>query len=365
MTSNKKIDKMFEEAIEQGIFPGAVIAVANTKKTLLKSAYGLAEKIPVQRKTTFKTYYDIASLTKPLCTTMLCMILTEKGLFDPDMPASKFITPWKKEPHSKILLRHLLQHTSGLPAYKPYYENFLPKLLEGESPEEIRKALVYRIVKESLETEPGTLKTYSDLGFILLGEILEKITQKPLEKLFQELIAKPLGLSHTFFIPLGGKNKLPLRTEYASTSRCGLRRKILAGEVEDEHAWILRGVAGHAGLFSNISDLMKISDEILKIESDRSKLLKRSTFRRFVDSKPSMGWDTPSPQGSQAGSFFIQKETIGHLGFTGCSIWIDLGRKFYVILLSNRVHPNRYNEGIKEFRPKIHDLLLKGLRLVK
>jgi CubicO group peptidase (beta-lactamase class C family) len=364
MSSTKKIDEAFEEALAKGAFPGAVVAVGSSKKDLFKEAYGLAEKIPVERKTSLKTYYDLASLTKPLATTLVCMILTEKGVFDPEMPASKFITPWKKAPYDRILLKHLLQHNSGLPAYKPYFELFLPKIMEGQDPEEIRKALIYRIVKESLEHDVGGLRSYSDLGFILLGQILEKLTEKPLDKLFSDLVAKPLKLENTFFVRLGGKNKLPPRTEFASTQRCPLRRKILAGEVDDEHAWILGGVAGHAGLFSTIGDLGKIADEILKIDEEKSKLLKKETFRRFIDAKPPMGWDTPSAQGSQAGSLF-SKDSIGHLGFTGTSIWFDLARKFYVILLTNRVHPNRYNEAIKEFRPRIHDLILQTLRLTK
>ncbi|MFO1518108.1 MAG: serine hydrolase domain-containing protein [bacterium] len=364
MASTKKIDEAFAEALSQGVFPGAALVVGGPKKTLFKEVYGLAERIPVERKLSQKTYFDIASLTKPLCTATLAMILTEKGLFDPEAPASKYFTPWKKEPHSKILLKHLLQHTSGLPAYKAYYENLLPKLIQGESPEEVRKTLIYRIVKESLENEVGAVRTYSDLGYILLGQVLEKITEKPLEKLFQDLIAKPLGLTHTFFVKVGGKNKPLPRTEFASTQRCPLRRKILAGEVDDEHAWILGGAAGHAGLFSTMTDLTKMADEFLKVDAEKSKWLKRETFRRFVDAKPPMGWDTPAAQNSQAGTLF-SKETIGHLGFTGTSLWIDLARKFYVILLTNRVHPNRYNEGIKAFRPKIHDLALQAFRLAK
>ncbi|MBL7685440.1 MAG: beta-lactamase family protein [Deltaproteobacteria bacterium] len=362
--STKKIDQAFQEALTQGVFPGAAVAVGNSKKTLFKNIYGLAEKIPLTRKLNAKTFFDIASLTKVVSTTTLAMLLNEKGLLDLDQPASKYFTPWKKEPYSQILIRHLLQHNSGLAAYKPYFENFIPKLLEGESREEIRKAFIYRILKETLEQETGALKVYSDLGFILLGEILEKITEKPLEKLFQDLIAKPLGLKNTFFVKLGGKNKLPPRTEFASTMRCGLRRKILAGEVDDEHAWMLGGIAGHAGLFSTLADLSLFAEEILKVDSGKSKFLKRETFRRFVEAKPKMGWDFVSPQSSQSGSLF-SKDSIGHLGFTGTSLWIDLERKFYVVLLTNRVHPNRYNEGIKTFRPMIHDLLLQQLKLVK
>jgi CubicO group peptidase (beta-lactamase class C family) len=363
MTSTKKIDEAFEEALSQGVFPGAILAVGKEKKILFKKCYGLAERIPIERKLTLKTYFDIASLTKPLCTATLAIILVEKGVLDLETPLSKFF-PKLKEPHSRIQIRHLLQHTSGLPSWKRYFEKWNPPAVTAESLEEIQKELVKKILHESLEKEIGVTKTYSDLGYILLGVILEKLTQKPLDRLFQDLVAKPLNLTQTFFIRHFGKTKRLPRTEFASTGKCQWRRKILAGEVDDEHAWLLGGVAGHAGLFSTIDDLIKFANEFLKIDSDEGKLIKKATFRTWIDAKPPLGWDTPSAQNSQAGNLF-SKETIGHLAFTGCSIWIDLVKKFYVILLTNRVHPNRYNEAIKIFRPKIHDLALQTLRLVK
>lgn len=364
MTATKKIDQAFDEALTQGVFPGAALAVGRPKKTLLKKVYGLAERIPVTRKISLKTYFDLASITKIFVTTTLAMILNEKGLLDLETPAVKYFPSWKKEPYSKIRIKNLLQHNSGLPAYKPYFENLMPKAFEGMPPDLVRKTLLDKIVKEGLENEVGAVRTYSDLGFILLGLVLEKITEKPLERLFLDWIAKPLKLSGSFFIPLQGKTKKINRAEFASTERCPLRRKILAGEVDDEHAWLLGGVAGHAGLFGTLSDAVTMAEEFLKMNEDKSKLVKRETFRRFVDAKPPLGFDTPSPQNSQAGNLF-SKDSIGHLGFTGCSIWIDLARKFYVILLTNRVHPHRYNEGIKAFRPKIHDLILQTFRLAK
>src|SRR4030095_3912046 len=237
MSATKKIDQAFEEALTQGVFPGAALAVGRPKKILLKKAYGLAERTPVERKMSLKTYFDLASLTKIFATTTLAMILNEKGLFDPEAPVVKFFPSWKKEPYAKIRLKNLLQHNSGLPAYKPYFENLMPKVFEGLPPDVVRKTLFEKIVKEGLENEVGSVRAYSDLGFILLGSVLEKITEKPLDRLFQDLIAKPLKLQDTFFLSLQGKAKKIPRTEFASTERCPLRRKILAGEVDDEHAW--------------------------------------------------------------------------------------------------------------------------------
>jgi len=365
MSVTKKIDTAFEEAIEQGVFPGASVAVVKKGKVLLKKCYGNAEKVPVVRKVGLKTYFDVASLTKPLCTAFLAMIFIEKGKLKLDEPVGTYYRRYRKEPYLAIQVRHLIQHTSGLPAYKAYFEKLGPLFLKGESPEELRKELFRMILSETLDPECklGVTRLYSDLGYILLGDILEQISGKSLDKLFIEYIAKPLKLNETFFIPLPSKSKLK-RTDFASTSKSSLRRKILAGEVEDEHAWILGGVAGHAGLFSTLPDLMKLTEEFLKIDEGKSKILKKETLHAFLDAKPALSWDTPSAENSQAGDLF-PKNAYGHLGYTGCSLWIDFNRKFYVILLTNRVHPYRYNENIKQFRPKIHDLILQTFRLIK
>ncbi len=362
MSSQPKINVAMQEALKEGTFPGATLGVGNSSKTLFQKCFGLAEKIPVERKLTLKTYFDVASLTKPICTVMIAMVLVEKGKLDLTSPVSQFFSEFKKDPKSQITIRHLLQHTSGLFAWQPYYESFTADYLKGKNLPQVEKELIQKIAKSPLEGEVGGPKNYSDLGFILLGKILEEIGKKPLDQLFSELVAKPLKLNQTFFVRTSSKAKKLPRIAFASTEKSSWRRKILAGEVHDDHAAILDGVAGHAGLFSTIDDLSKIAQEILKIDAGKSKFLKKETFRSFVNPKPPLGFDTPSPQNSQAGEFF-SKDTIGHLGFTGCSIWIDLTKKFFVILLSNRVHPHRNNESIKLFRAKIHDLVIKTLKL--
>ncbi|MBF0492292.1 MAG: serine hydrolase [Deltaproteobacteria bacterium] len=365
MPPSKKIDHAFEEALNASIFPGAAVAVGTAKKLWMKEVYGLAETLPLKRKLFQKTYFDLASLTKPLSTAFICMRLVDEGKLNLEDPVSKFFSRWKKEPYNVITLKHLLQHTSGLAAYRPYYEDLIPGLLAGkEDLEEIQKSLTAKILVEKLEYNTGELRVYSDLGFMLLGFILEKVTSKTLDKLFAELIAKSLKLNHTFFIRHFSKGKKLPRTDFASTRKCRLRRKVLAGEVDDEHAWVLGGVAGHAGLFSNLEDLIKMADEILKIENGKSNFISPRTWKQFTQSKPALGWDKPELEGSQAGKHF-SKQSIGHLGFTGTSIWVDLAKQFYVILLTNRVHPEGKNEAIKEFRPKIHDLLAEGFKLDK
>lgn len=362
---NKKIDEAFAQAMSQGVFPGAALAVVKAGKVLEKSCYGFSEKIPVERKLNLKNYFDIASLTKPVCTATVAMVLVEQGKLKLDEPVGTYYKRFKREAYSQVTVKHLLQHTSGLPAYKPYHERLADLMTKKESHEDIKKELLRHILSESLEEEVriGHTRLYSDLGYILLGDIFEQITKKPIDKLFAELVARPLKLNETFFAPIDAKIKLP-RAQFVSTSKSSVRRKILAGEVEDEHAWMLNGVAGHAGLFSTLPDLMKWSDELIKIHEGKSKFLKKETLQLFVGARPPLGWDKPAEDNSQAGDLF-PKSGIGHLGYTGCSLWIDLDREFYIILLTNRVHPYRYNEAIKKFRPMIQDLIVQTLKLVR
>lgn len=393
MSQTAKIEKTMQEALHAKVFPGAALAIGNAQKLLFKKCFGYAEKIPLERKLLMKTRFDLASLTKPIATTSLAMLLYEQGKLSLETPISEFFSPFKKEPKSAIQIRHLLQHTSGLAAWRPYFEDFslpvlIPKLevkkgkktkippatekekKEGvfSTPEELqegllanRKELLKKITQSTLEGVVGGMKIYSDLGFILLGVILERIADAPLDTLFENLVAKPLKLKETFFIRLSRKPKDWSRIDYAATEKSIWRRKVLSGEVHDDHAALLDGVAGHAGLFSTLEDVSRFAEEILLVDSGKSKWLKKKTLRAFVDPRPSLGWDNPAPENSQAGSLF-SPETIGHLGYTGCSLWIDLKKKLSVVLLTNRVHPDRRNEAIKQFRPLLHDLVLKTFK---
>lgn len=364
MPSTKKIEEAFKQALNDKLFPGASVLVGNSKKIFYKECFGNAEIIPVMRKVYQKTWFDVASLTKALATTTLAMLFYQEGKLKLEDPISKYFTRWKKETYAYVTIKHLLQHTSGLPSYEAYYESLFPIYFEDQNLEEVRKILLSKILSARLEWEPGKVKLYSDLGFILLGFILEKIGGAPLDELFAKKVAKPLGLDQSFFIRLSKKSKKILRTDYASTRKCILRRKVLAAEVDDEHAWLLDGVAGHAGLFSTLKDLTTYCQEILQVDAGKSEWMSQKTFRTFVNPRPSLGWDNPAAEFSQAGDFF-SKDSIGHLGFTGTSIWIDLHRAFFVVLLTNRVHPIAHHEGIKSFRPLIHNLLINTFKLNK
>jgi CubicO group peptidase (beta-lactamase class C family) len=221
------------------------------------------------------------------------------------------------------------------------------------------------IFREPLIAEPDQRETYSDLGFMILGWWLEACHGKGLDTLFQENVATPLGLENTAFIPISTWESIGARfdsPEIATTEVCPGRRRLIHGEVHDENAFFLGGVAGHAGLFSTAEDVGKWADTLLAC-SKKDGFLSTSVIQRFwhptfpqEHGTWRFSWDGPSPEGSSGGEK-ISDSAVCHLGFTGCSVWIDPERDMTVVLLSNRVHPRRDNESIREFRPLLHDAI--------
>lgn len=351
------IDQTMGEAINNGVFPSAELVVAKNGQTLINGAYGNAIT---------ETIFDIASLTKPIATTTLAMQLVAEDRIrlndevKQHLPHCSFKMP--------ITIRHLLSHSSGLPAWQPYYQ-IIPTDSIGTS--EGKFQIIDAICREQITFEPGNQSTYSDIGFILLGEIIETATGKKLNELFFEKIAKPLDLKNTFFIPLNqGTNALThQRTLFAPTEDCPWRKKIIQGEVHDQNCYAMGGVAGHAGLFSTATDINKFILDIVACYRGSGTLVPQEIIKRFLpfhynlticNSTWLLGWDRPSYKSSQAGVYF-SNESIGHLGYTGCSMWIDLKEDFWVILLTNRIHPTTTNEKIKSFRPMLHNLIYEEL----
>ncbi len=211
---------------------------------------------------------------------------------------------------------------------------------------------------------------YSDLGFLVLGQLIETITAMPLDRFCRRRIFGPLGLQALGFIDLTmvrtGRVEL-VSDRIASTSKCSWRKKILCGEVEDENAWLMAGVAGHAGLFGTAADVDRLAQEIETAGRGGGSFLPQELIREMwtvdttVDgSTRTLGWDTPAPKNSAAGRLMSQR-TVGHLGFTGTSLWLDLEKRVHIVLLTNRVHPSRDNNRIRDWRPKIHDLVMEAL----
>lgn len=342
------IDSLMKQAVEDLVFPSAALLVAHREKILHKGYYGKARK---------GMCFDIASLTKPICTATLAMLLVQEGKIELTQAV-----------HKKVTIEHLLSHTSGLPSWKPYYRE-LP--LDAIGTEKGERHILRSIMEEPLFAEPGKICEYSDLGYILLGDFLEKAGGKPLEVLFDEKIAKPLKLKNTFFVKQGVPTHgltVP-RRRFAPTEDCPWRRKVIHGEVHDQNCYAMGGVAGHAGLFATTSDVHRFVVALLKCYRGQSDWTKQKIVKEFLDWHIStsthphigtyvLGWDTPTSGSSSAGRYF-SPHSIGHLGYTGCSLWIDLNKDFWVILLTNRIHPSTANEKIKTFRPRLHDAVVR------
>jgi CubicO group peptidase (beta-lactamase class C family) len=367
--SLNRVDRLLTNRVtEAREVVGAVVLVRDPEGVVFHEAYGLRQRIPSEKAMTKRTVFDLASLTKPVCTSLLAMIMTDRGRLSPDERLATWFGPLKDPEKGEITVRQLLSNRSGLPAWRPYYQEYPrgPKPVDQEE-------IVGRILAEPLEGPPGEKEIYSDLGFILLGSILEKVSGLSLDQLFRAEIAMPLGLRDTGYRRISDLQAHPERTDepIAATENCAWRGRVLVGEVHDENCCLLGGVAGHAGLFSTAADLDRVVAELFEGSHGRSDLfspLSMSTF--FHRQAPpgqgtwALGWDTPSERDSASGHYY-SKNSFGHNGFTGTSLWVDFDRHVSVVFLTNRVHPTRENGAIRGLRPQVHDAVFEEVLLVR
>ena len=351
--------EVVEKAIADRAFPGATLAVGYRGK-LSVHAFGKQKYDAKSPTVDAETMYDIASLTKVVVTTTLVEKLVEGDFPSPlhlDAPIERYLPEWSAGPQPewwhKVTVRHLMTHTSGLPPFKEYWRTSTSK-----------QETLARIFAEPLEYEPGTKVVYSDLGIILMAEIIQRLTGKPLDVLANEDIFGPLGMKRSMYNP--PKTIWPeiAPTEFDSQ----LRHRMLQGEVHDENAFAIGGVSGHAGVFSTASDLAVFCQMLLNggIYAHQ-RILKRATIAEFTAPQSlakntrTLGWVVPT-EGGSSGHYF-SPHSYGHTGFTGTTIWIDPDRQLFVVLLTNRVHPTRENHKIAEVRPAVHDAVMKALGL--
>ncbi|HEV2215073.1 MAG TPA: serine hydrolase domain-containing protein [Terracidiphilus sp.] len=350
--------RVLEEAIERRAFPGCAFGLFAGGQVVLLDALGHFTYDEGARAVTPDTVFDVASLTKVVVTTAAAMLLRQRGKLDLDMRLGDLLPGFVVGRSSSrsarhVTLRHLLAHSSGLPGYVELFRT-------ASSP----AALFRTCLQLPLEAVPGERAEYSDIGFILLGKALEMLTREYLSSWVQHEIFIPLQLSASRFCPAAEERFAIPPTEIDTT----FRNRRIQGEVQDEHAWLLHGAAGHAGLFSNVGDLLRFSAEILSAVKPsaqaRPALFTQETVELFSQrqlpegSSRALGWDTPSANSSSGRHF--SPRTIGHLGFSGCSLWIDLEKQIAVALLTNRTWPQRENQLIREVRPVFHDALLQA-----
>ncbi len=348
------------EGISQGIFPGAVLLAAEGAEILFFRAYGVTDR-RTRQPVTRETIFDLASLTKPLATTLGILRLLEQKKLSLDTAVKNLLPELKDSLFKKITIRHLLLHRSGLTDYRPY---FIPL---SEAPFKVRKRLLHNFLcREPLIHKPGEKTLYSDVGFLLLQWIVERCSGKQLDRFVRKTVYEPLGLDRLFFVDQArnlslNRKQQPHPADIAATEYCPWRKRIVTGVVHDENAYVLGGVAGHAGLFGRAADIHHLLLALLRAWEGDASAFEPHDVQTFLRPRPDadrrLGFDAPSPVRSSSGRYFSQS-SAGHLGFTGTSFWMDPENKRIIILLTNRVHPSRTNMRIREFRPMLHDLVM-------
>ncbi len=358
----KRVRSLILRGVDEGVFPGAVALVANQDQVLFLEAYGRARLLP-ERPMTTDTVFDLASLTKPLATAASVMLLVQDSKVDLHQTLATAIPDFLESNKQSITICELLSHTAGLPDYRPYYKRLI------KIPAAKRKgALKEMLLTEDLVCESGSACLYSDLGFMILEWLVEIAAERSLDRFMQEFICGPLELKDLFFIPVNeaGSRKGHV---YAATEDCPWRRRTLEGEVHDENAYAVGGVAGHAGLFGTAPAVCALLQELLRVYLGRANTgifhqdVVQTFFRRHSDlGSWALGFDTPTRPDSSSGRHFSDR-SVGHLGFTGTCFWVDLEKKVILVFLTNRIHPTRQNERIKDFRPRLHDTVMEALGL--
>lgn len=369
-----EVEKAFAQAIDQRIIPGAVLIVRCAGEIVYQGAFGYRTLIPDPQPLRLDTVFDLSSLTKPLATTIVVMMLVREGKLRLEDRLTRFFHNFGVYGKGGITFRHLLAHCSGLASWRPFFQ----QVAEVEKGGKVNfmashgaKEFVYeQIHREKPEAPPATKVIYSDLNFILLGETVERIVGTGLNRICREKIYRPLKLNSTDFIDISmvrSRRLEPVAEMFAATEICPSRKRLLVGEVHDDNAFAMGGVAGHAGLFAPARDVDRIAAELIASWAGRSEFIPQQVMQEFwrrdtsvPGSTWALGWDTPSPQHSSSGHHF-SPDAVGHLGFTGTSLWIEPARAISITLLTNRVHPRRDNQGIREFRPRIHDLIMESL----
>lgn len=350
---------VLEKAVAERAFPGAAYGVLHRGSIAALDAVGRFRYEADAPAVKPETVFDLASVSKVMATTAAAMLLADRGKLDLDARLGDLLpgfvigmTPGSGK--ERVTLRMLLAHTSGLPAYATLFR-------EHRTPDMLLRA----VLRLGLEAKPGTRTEYSDFGFLLLGKAIEILAGEGLDVFCAREIFAPLGLAATGFRPARERWSSIPPTEDDRT----FRGRVIQGEVQDENCWVLGGVAGHAGLFANVEDVLRFAECMLAGGRTREgrQLFRAETVDEFATrpattngTSRALGWDVPT-EGSSSGRYFGPR-SIGHLGYSGCSLWIDRDEDLAVALLTNRTWPDRSNQAIRQVRPAFHDAVVEGLR---
>ena len=352
---------MLREAVEAHAFPAACVEVGSHDGRRWTASAGAFTFDPYAPPATAETIFDLASLTKVIAATTLTMRAADAGRLTLDDTVAQWLPDWRGADREAVTVRQLLTHSSGLTAYLPFYRDCTGRF-------EFEKT----ICTLPLEYAPGTQSVYSDLGFMLLGFILEDAAQRARGRLDgafdpDAALAAQFSRLSSYLTPepLTFNPPRAWRSKCAPTEVDTWRGRLLTGEVHDENCWALGGAAGHAGLFGTVAAVGRFACAVLRTIAGEALLAAPETMRRFIQrqaipgSSRALGWDTMLP--SSSCGRLMSATAIGHTGFTGTSLWIDWERDLYVVLLTNRVHPTRENNAIRELRPRLHDAVVEAV----
>jgi len=367
-TRNEQLSALLQQDLSARDFPSAVYLVGERDEVVYEDALGYSVVEPYRIANKLDTIYDLASLTKPLVTTLLCARRIELGELTLDSSVSHYLPEFDRTDKQIITIRELLTHTSGLPAWRPLY------LLAEDEPERAAGA----IANLDLEYKPGTRVVYSDLGFIALGILLERMSHQRLAEMAKHEIFEPLNLKQTFFNPelalqtgiaaceTGNAYEADMCKQTGAGEYANSRQRLIWGEVHDGNAYFLGGAAGHAGLFSTARETFAIARQFV---GDTTKLLTPDTCRLFrenmtpgLEEARSIGWQLAATEFSTA-STELPPDSFGHNGFTGTCVWIDPNRQQVFILLTNRTHAHGLPfANINAARREFNRLAAKALK---
>ena len=344
-------------------------AVGTLDDTLYRRGLGSVDlESSTAATVTCETPFDIASITKALVGSVLAMQAIDEDLLDWHTPLADILPAWRERtdpPSQRATFLQLLNHTSGLPAWREFY---LDHPLDPDPPQAdaTRSKILDIITGLPLNGEPGTTHAYSDLGYLLLARLLENVFDAPLQQLAEGRIFEPLDMTRTGFVHCSDEQQRIC--EAVVTEECSRRGRIVRGTVHDENTNIIGGVSTHAGVFSTADDLLTFGRHLLAIDAGEvveRPLVSRPTLHFAWSSEAGgdvghhvAGWDTPSGDRSSAGGGFAPAHTVGHLGFTGTSIWIERQQGIVSVLLTNRVYPSRENDRIKDLRIAFQNAIL-------
>lgn len=354
------------KALNEGVAPGIAAGVwdARWPEIVFVAAGGNRKTHPVLEPLHLQTVFDLASVTKVTATTALAGVLVDRGWLRWEDPVSIFLPDF---PHKQILIRHLLAHTAGYESWKPFWENirarFKGRELHWVDVAERQKAMLEELYLVAPSLPVDQKAVYSDISFLLLGFALEATTGRPLDRAVQEFVWDPWNLpGFHFHRTVMSPDHVPWGAEYAATLDCPWRKAVLEGQVHDDNCWAMGGYGGHAGAFGSVMDVLLFVRRLM------DGVLSRETLEKIWTRVPvppgcerTLGWDTPSGENPAAGPAFSTK-SVGHNGFTGTSLWIDLKAKVAAVLLTNRIHPHVDNISIRTFRPKFHTAVMQDLQ---